>query len=187
MRKVFGLFLVLGLAVVPALAQKINIDYAHDFDFSEVKTFQYVPSKDHVSKDPLMDGRIHDKILTQLRSGKLEEVESDPDLFITYHLASKENTVLNTTGMGYGGYGMGWGGWGGGMTTSTTTVSTYTEGTLIIDAYEPGEKKMVWRGTGTVTLKSKPEKVAKQIDNILAKMGSKWQKILQGIEKEKEK
>ena len=89
--------------------------------------------------------------------------------------------------MGYGGYGMGWGGWGGGMTTSTTTVSTYTSGTLIIDAYEPGEKKMVWRGTGTVTLKSKPEKVAKQIDNILAKMGSKWQKILQGMEKEKEK
>ena len=38
---------------------------------------------------------------------------------------------------------------------------------------------MVWRGTGTVTLKQKPEKVTKQIHNIVTKMGKKWQKILQ--------
>jgi hypothetical protein len=37
---------------------------------------------------------------------------------------------------------------------------------------------LVWRGTGTVTLKSKPEKVDKQIDNIFKKMGNKWDKIL---------
>lgn len=37
---------------------------------------------------------------------------------------------------------------------------------------------MVWRGTGTVPLKAKPEKLAKQIDNILEKMGKKWDKIL---------
>ena len=64
------------------------------------------------------------------------------------------------------------------MGTATTTASTFTEGTLILDAYEPGDKKMVWRGTGTVTLKSKPEKVTQQIDNILTKMGAKWDKIL---------
>jgi hypothetical protein len=34
-----------------------------------------------------------------------------------------------------------------GMGSATTTESTYTEGTLMIDAYEPGDKKMVWRGT----------------------------------------
>ena len=51
-------------------------------------------------------------------------------------------------------------------------------GTLILDAYEPTDKKMVWRGTGTVTLKQQPEKISKQIDKILAKMGAKWDKIL---------
>ena len=29
----------------------------------------------------------------------------------------------------------------------------------IVDAYEPGDKKMVWRGTGTVTVKEKHEEV----------------------------
>jgi hypothetical protein len=66
------------------------------------------------------------------------------------------------------------------MGSSTTTESNYTEGTLIIDAYEPGDKKMVWRGTGTVTVKAKPEKQAQQIDKILAKLGDKWDKILAG-------
>ena len=87
-----------------------------------------------------------------------------------------------TTSFGYGGVGRGWGGWGGGMGmgSSTTTSSTYTEGTLIIDGYGPDDKKMVWRGTGTVTVKSKPDKQAQQIDNILSKLGDKWDKILAG-------
>ena len=39
---------------------------------------------------------------------------------------------------------------------------------------------MVWRGTGTVTVKSKPEKRAAQIDKIVTKLGAKWDKILAG-------
>ena len=50
----------------------------------------------------------------------------------------------------------------------------------IVDAYEPGDKKMVWRGTGTVTVKEKPEKQTKQIENIMTKLGKKWDKILAG-------
>jgi hypothetical protein len=65
-----------------------------------------------------------------------------------------------------------------GMSTATTTSSTYTEGTLIIDAFDPGDKKMVWRGTGTVTVASNPDKLTRQIDNILSKLGKKWDKIL---------
>jgi hypothetical protein len=66
------------------------------------------------------------------------------------------------------------------MGSSTTTESTYTEGTVIVDAYEPSEKKMVWRGTGTVTVKAKPEKQIKQVENILTKIGKRWEKILAG-------
>ena len=83
---------------------------------------------------------------------------------------------FTTTSMGYGGYG----GYYGGMGTTTTRATTYTDGTLILDAYEPGDKQLIWRGTGTVTLKSKPEKIDKQIDNIFNKMGKKWDKILAG-------
>ena len=150
MRAKLGLMIGLALVATPAFAQKITIDYDHDFDFDKVKTFAYVETKDTNSKDQLMDGRIKDAIIKELSAGRLQQVDSDADLYVTYHVSTKDNTVLNTTSFGYGGYGGGWGRWGGGMGmgTSTATASTYTEGTLILDAYEPGDKKMVWRGTG---------------------------------------
>jgi hypothetical protein len=186
------LLIVIALAVVatPSFAQKITIDYAHDFDFSAVKTFTYVDTGDTNIGNDLNNDRIKRAIIRELTTGEdhLKQVESGGDLYVTYHVITEENTVFNTTSFGYGGYGGGWGGYGrygyggyGGMGGSaTTTATTYTDGTLVLDGYEPGEKKLVWRGTGTVTVKSKPEKQAKQIDNILTKMGKKWDKIHTG-------
>jgi hypothetical protein len=187
MKKSLGLLIVLGLAASPALAQKVTIDYAHDFDFSAVKTFQYVDTKESNAKNPLMAERIEAAIKRELKEGGLTEVTENPDVLVTYHLTTQEQTVYNTTSFGYGGFGPGWGGYGrygyggmGGMASSTTTATNYTEGTLIFDAYEATDKKMVWRGTGTVTVKSTPDKQTKQVDKILAKLGNKWDKILAG-------
>ncbi len=189
MKKALGLVFVLALAATPAMAQKVTIDYAHDYDFEAIKTFQYVPTdKSDVKDNDLMDQRIEDMIKKELREGGGTEVQSNPDIYVTYHFTSKENTSYNTTSMGYGGYGGyggGWGGWGGyggmgGMGSSTTYATTYTEGTLIIDLYDPETKKLVRRGTGTVTVKDKPEKQVKQVDKILTKIGAKWDKITDG-------
>jgi hypothetical protein len=171
MRRLIGLALLLLGA--PALAAKVTIDYAKDFDFKGVKTYQYVPAED-AAKDPLMADRIVALIKQKLMDSGLKEVTENPDVFITYHVITQQNQVFNTTGYGYGGYGPGWGAWGGG----TTTVSTYTEGTLIVDGYRASDKKLVWRGTGTETVSSKPEKRTKQVQDILDKLGDRWQRIL---------
>ena len=191
MKKTLGLIFVLALASAPAMAQKVNIDYAHDFDFAEVKTFKYVDTEDSNPEDHLMADRIQGAIIMELKEGGLQQVdnEADADLYVTYHVTTQENTSYSTTSVGYGGYGGHYGGWGGwgyggpgyggmGMASSTTQAHNYTEGTLIIDAYEPEEKKMVWRGTGTVTVKENPQKRTKQVDKILHKLGKKWDKIL---------
>lgn len=187
MKKLVGLVLFLGLAATPALAQKVVIDYAHDFDFEPVKTFQYVNTEETNPQDTLMADRIVGAVKRELGETGLTEVQENPDLFVTYHVTTEENQMLTTTSMGWGGAGMapGWGRWGGGMGgmgmgTSTTQVHTSTAGTLIIDAYEPLEEKLVWRGSGTVTLKAKPDKQIKQIDNVLDKLGKRWDKILDG-------
>lgn len=184
MRKALGLIFVMALITTPAMAQKVTIDYAHDFDFKAVKTFQYVDTADSNVKNPLMADRVTSMLKQQLAEGGLKEVTENPDVYVTYHFTSQENTSYNTTSVGYGGYGGFYGRWGGwgmpGMASSTTYATTYTEGTLIFDAYEPGDKKLVWRGTGTVTVKDKPENQIKQVDKILSKLGDKWDKILAG-------
>jgi len=184
MKKVFGLIFVVALIATPAMAQKVNIDYAHDFDFDSIKTFQYVDTKDTNPANELMAERVISLIKKELTEGGLTEVSENPDIYVTVHYASQELSTFTTTNFGYGGYGAGWGGWGyggmGAMGTSTTTQQNYTEGTLVLDAYDAEEKKMIWRGTGTVTVKAKPEKQIKQVENILEKLGNKWDKILAG-------
>jgi len=179
MRRTIPLLIVMILASTSAVAQKINIDYAHEFDFSLVETFEYVRTAESNAPDELTDNRIKNAIIRELFEGGLNSASSNPDLYVTYHLTTKENPVDNTTIFGYCGFYGGWGPWGGGMGT-TTTASTTIEGTLIVDAYDPDEKTMVWRGTGTVKVKAKPEKQQKQINKILSKLGKRWQKILDG-------
>ncbi|MEJ2085944.1 MAG: DUF4136 domain-containing protein [Acidobacteriota bacterium] len=187
MKQILGFIMVAAIVAVPAVAQKVTIDYAHDFNFDNVKTFQYVDTPDSNTGNDLTNDRIRDAIIRELKEGGLQQVESNPDIFVTYHVTTEDNTVFNTTSYGYGGWGPGWGGYGtwgygygvgiGAMDT-TTRAYTYTEGTLIIDAYNPADKKLIWRATGTVTVKAKPEKQAKQVDKILDKIGNQWEKIL---------
>jgi hypothetical protein len=178
MKKTLGCVLVTAFVSLPSWAAKITIDYARDYPFDKVKTFSYVENEQPQGPDDLMDRRIKDGIIARLVATGLEQVDADPDLYVTYHVTTQQNTVYQTTSYGYGGWGPGWHSWGASMGAATTTASTYTEGTLIVDAYEPQEKKIVWRGTGTVTVKNKPEKRAKQVDSILTEMALKWEKIL---------
>lgn len=184
MKRALGIAMLALAVALPAAAQKVTIDYAHDFDFSKVKTYQYVDSEDGISPNQLMHDRIVSAITTKINTGGiLRQVTENPDLVITYHLSSQENTVYNTTSVGYGGYGGyygGWRGYGGGMASATTYASTYTEGTLIIDAYDAAQKKLVWRGAGTVTVKDNPEKRSQQVDKIVDKLSEKWKKIHAG-------
>ena len=110
MKKTLGLLIVLGLAATPALAQKVNIDYAHDYDFEAVKTFQYVNTEESNADNPMMADRIESMIKKEMNEGGATEVTENPDLFITYHITTEQQTSYTTTSFGYGGYGGGWGG-----------------------------------------------------------------------------
>jgi hypothetical protein len=183
-----GILFVFAAIALPAFAQKVTIDYAREFDFDSAQTFQYVDTDEsNIQDNMIMADRVVSMIKKELREGGLREVEENPDLYVTYHFTSQERKSYSTTSMGYGGYWDGWGGWGGYdafggpmMGSSTTQEYSYEEGTLIIDAYDSQEKKMVWRGSGTVTVKDKPEKQVKQVEKILAKLGNRWDKILAG-------
>lgn len=193
MKKMLGMVCLAVLATACSSVKNANVDYAHDFDFSKVKTFQYHDTAESNAKNTLMADRITNLIKKEAREGGLTEVQENPDIVLTYHVTTKENTSYNTTSMGYGGYGgwgPGWGGYGGygygggmGMGSSTTYATTYTDGTLVLDAYDPESKNLIWRGTGTITINDKPEKQIQQVEKILEKIGAQWDKILAGKDK----
>jgi len=165
-------------------ANEDNVDYDHSVDFSKFHTFQMADtSKGALAQaNQLMDQRVHDMVVKHMTALGMKEVTENPDLMVTYDASTKQNHVLNTFGapMGPVGFGMGvgWRRWGGMGGMATTTVSTFTEGTLVIDAYTPPDNKMVWRGIAEAAVSDNPETTTKHIEKSLDELFEKWQKIL---------
>ena len=83
-----------------AAAQKVFVDYDRMADFDSYKTFAWGPTPEtSVQGDsPLMHSRIKNSIEFHLTEAGLIEDTGNPDLHVTYHSNSKEETTLHTTG-----------------------------------------------------------------------------------------
>ena len=171
-RKVLFFLLVPSLFVL-GCDLSTSVDYDREADFSQVTTFGWTGER-----NPEVNDLVHNRIVNALRSNLeakgLKEVDSNPDVFVTYYGDDNERTVIDTNHYGYG-YGAGWG-WGGGMgmAGSTTTVRTYKEGTIVVDIYWAGDKQLIWRGTVTGTISDNPQKNEKNIVKGIAKMFEKY-------------
>jgi len=162
------------LLVVPALvlAQKVSYDYEKSANFAAFKTYAH---KDGTKVgQPLIDDRIAAAIDTQLAAKGLTKTESNPDVFVVYHVAfdkQKDISTFSSGGGGYGPYGWGWGGgWAGG--TSTTQVRDILIGTLVIDMADAKKGQLAWRGMGVkeVNTQASPEKRDKSINEAVKKI-----------------
>lgn len=161
------LMLAILLMGVPGFAQKVNVDAAEDADFSKYTTYQFqngtpVPSQ-------LMDQRVVVAIQYHMAMNGYEEVSSNPDLVVTYHASARMEQKIYTDhyGTGYGRYRGGWG-------TSSSSVHSYTKGTLLVDIWDANEKALLWRGTATDTISDKPEKNEKKINKSFEKLFAKF-------------
>ncbi len=180
------------LMAAPAFGQKVYIDYDKDYDSSNNKTFAWraAEGSNLAAANPLLHSRIINAIEHYLTMNGAQEVEGDPDVWVTYHGSSKEEVVFNTSTYGYG-YPGGWhGGYGGyygrgyygggyyGGANSVSTISTYQRGTLIVDVWDARSNELVWRGIAeNITISDNPSKMAKRVDKALEKMVRAWQKI----------
>ena len=164
-----------AVVLVPAFlwAQKVSYDYEKTATFGAFKT--YAHKEGTKVGQSLIDDRIVAAIDTELAAKGFTKAESNPDVFVVYHVAFDKEKDISTFSSGYGGgygpYGWGWGGgWGGGSTT--TQVRDILIGTLVIDLADAKKSQLAWRGMGVkeVDTQAKPEKRDKSINNAVKKI-----------------
>ena len=160
-RTVLGM--VFLLTAVNAFGQKVSTDSAPNVDWSKYKTYAW--SEGTPAQDPLNAQRIVAGIDAQLAAKGLRKVESDPDLIVLYHVATDQQKSLNWNNYG------GWGRFGG---MGSAQVDTVVIGQLKVDLADFKAKQFLWRGTGTDTLSSDPQKNARKIEKALTKMFQKF-------------
>ena len=111
--------LAMAIVLTPALAmaQKVSYDYDKTATFAAFKTYAH---KDGTKVgQPLIDDRIVAAIDVEMAAKGFTKSESNPDVFVVYHVAFDKQQDISTYSSGYGGgyggygwrYGGGWAGW----------------------------------------------------------------------------
>ena len=156
--------------------QDVHYNYDRGTNFSSYKTYQWVdlPGPGGTVPDQLIDRDIKRSVDEQLTQRGLTRVESNADLQVAYHAVLHEEKGINLNAWGtgggpWGGWG-GLGGWDGGTVTGQT--STIPIGMLLIDLYDPAQKRLIWRGDAskTIDLKKDPDKNYKNLQKAMAKL-----------------
>jgi len=177
MKRVIGILAIVVLVALPAAAQKVSVDWDRDADLEKYATFAWVdgPPTPLEGNYPMVHSLIKNSIEYWMTSGGMVEDTENPDINVTYHTGGKESYQFMTTAYGYT-YPVGWG-YMGGSYTASTMVTTYDEGTLVIDMWDATTKKAVFRGIASKTIPQDPNKALKQIDGMIEKIALKFRKM----------
>lgn len=172
-KKVVTIAIAVTLLSTLTWAQKVSYDYDKTATFGTFKTFAH--KEGTKVGQPLIDDRIVAAIDAELGTKGFTRSESNPDVFVVYHMAFDTQKDISTYSSGYGGYGAygwGWGGGWGGAGTTTTQVRDILMGTLVIDMADAAKGQLVWRGIGVkeVDTQAKPEKRDKSIASAIKKI-----------------
>ena len=158
---------VLAIALLAgrvSAAQDVKYNFMPGTDFSKFHTYKWVTIEGGAHPNQIVDAQIKQAVDSQLAAKGLTKTDSDKaDLYIGYQIALDQEKQWNAFGTG----GMRW---GGGMGSATS--STITNGSLVLDMYDPSTKQLVWTGNATKTLdpSGNQEKNQKNLDKAMQKL-----------------
>ena len=147
----------------------VNYDYDPDVNFTNLKTFNWLPAPKLNEKHGLVLNRVKTAVKRELESKGIVMVSDNPDFLIAIHGERQSKVSITDWGYSPGRYGRYWGGGG-------IDVYQYEEGTLILDFVDADIKELIWRGTaiGIVDPDLSPEQRTENINNAVAKILEKF-------------
>ena len=155
--------LALAAGILPA--QKVDIDFDESADFSKYKTFRIgdgqIKSKSPALNSDLTRKKIETEVRKRLIERGLSESSGKPDLNVMFWLGSLPRSEVDAFPAGR--YGRG----------TRRTVTTFTEGTLVIDLRDTSKRELVWRAVAMED-KDNPSKIVDRIDEMVKKSIEKY-------------
>lgn len=175
MRVSFVVMLALLLLLLTSCSSvTVRHDFDPEYDFAKFKTYRWATAEelnpdDLLAKNPLVYRRVQAAVDKAFTAKGITKIESgDLDFVVVTHAGVKEKLQVHQTGHTYRGwYDPFWGPYGG-----RTHVSTYKEGTLVIDVVSLANNELAWRGMGTDLLDNyrDSEKMQTKLDEVAAKI-----------------
>jgi hypothetical protein len=157
----------------------VTTDYDHSVPFGNYHTYALEPPAQVPALSPSSEAALRNTLRETMAARGIREVapSDKPELAVVPHLRQQQSySVQQYNSWGYapgtwpyrGGY---YGMWAGAPSTYNS-ISSYTEGTLVLDFVDTLNQKLVFRGVGTGTMGS-PEDNAKKIQEAVTKIVAK--------------
>ena len=148
-------------------AQDVKIDFDKAFDFSTIKTYSIKLGT--TWGNDLSQRRVMTEMDEAIAGKGWKKVDdAAADIHVVIHGATETKRNASTFYSGMGGYGYRYGGMG--MGTSSTVVSEYTIGMLVVDMFDSKSKNLVFRGTAEEEISDNAERNAKRLEKASTKM-----------------
>ena len=159
---IFGSITMVLFLAASLFAGDVKTDYDRSANFNQYKTYSWGRVQ---TEDALLVDRIKNAVDGALTSKGWTQVASGGDVSLMATEITQNQQILNTY---YDNFGSGrrFGGFG----DATTTTETYQVGSLVVEMFDTQTEKLIWRGSSSDTLSSKPDKNIKNLDKGVQKM-----------------
>ena len=157
---------MLSIACIAMMGQEVHSNYMPGTNFAKYHTYRWVTVPGGSHDNQIVDEEIKQAIDAQLATKGLTKTDSDKaDLEVEYRTGLDREKQWEGFRSGGGPF---WGGMGMGSATS----SAITNGSIVLDMYDPATKQLVWTGTATKTLdpSSNQAKNIKNLDKAMQKL-----------------
>jgi hypothetical protein len=146
-----------GATVRSTVAPNANLGQYHTYSF-------FTPGYRANTPETPAEQQLREALRSNLTQKGLTEAPAgvQPDFEIAYHVKEQQKLDVNTVGYGF------WGWYGG------TYVTSYTEGTLIVDFIDPRNNNVFWRGTASDVVNNPATPDLNKLDKAVAKLVNQY-------------
>ncbi len=138
--KMFFVLSLIGFTVSCSTAFDVKYNYDPQADFSDLKTFDWMPAPEKASIDSLVVQHVKNAVNAELKTKGLMMTSNNPDFLIAELIVKKDQAHVVVTDRGYN--------WGNREYRGIGRKLTYQyeEGSLILDFVDTKSKILIWRG-----------------------------------------
>jgi hypothetical protein len=145
---IFGSIAMALFLATSFFAGDVKTDYNRSANFNQYKTYSWGNVQ---TQEALLADRIKSGVDEALAAKGWRQVASGGDVSLTATEITEDQQILNTY-------------------DDITTTETYQVGSLVVEMFDTRTAKLIWRGSSSDTLSSKPDKNIKNLDKGVQKM-----------------
>jgi hypothetical protein len=159
--KTRSLLVAAFILVVAGCGAQVRSTVASGANLSQYRTYAfYTPAYRANRPESPGEQELRMSLRNSLAERGLTEVPAGiaPDFEVAYHVKKQQKLDIDTVGYGFWGW------------SPAANVTTYTEGTLIVDFIDPRTNTVFWRGTATDVLHHPESPDMARVDAAVAKL-----------------